>query len=800
VRFWRRPDSQRLSLWKVIERKIDDISRMNRRQVPIMRGQVRYDSRGWLEDNRDLYTFDGRRIHFRDGRAMYAMSGGVFSPPIGIPDPAFGTDTPVMPTLPSPWVSNQVGFFYVKTGGTNNSPSTGSGFPGNPRGNIPNPIPAGAVVVMDNTSTFTMPTNVAAAGTSGSPCFLVGSSLSTSNRAVMDPNGDAGFTGTYLIVEFISFRPVSGGSLFVGLSAAMDHLALRHCAISGTTSQPTHAAIQMASYLGSFNISNIVIYDLQASVINDWTLTTSDLDAHGIKVDNSATTQNVWILDSTFDQICGDGFQIGPQDFDTNCHHIYCGRNAASRTRQAGGWAKGAHHIIFSQNTFSLNGVPGVGGPGHGTGCQTGARDFWLLYNHIYSTTGQAGINFLDRGAFTTDPQELYAVGNVVHDGDTSRGEGLVGLRMRSPMQQVFVNNTVVNWSVGAHKTISGTQAHRLRNNIIDNVSSFHYQDNGSADGVTFRNNLFGLGAQNFRVSYNGTTHTSLASFASAAGAAASGNVNADPTYVDSSNSTIANRNFALVSGSRGINEGDATEDPVYALFQTTFGLDIRRDFNGVVRPQSTIWDIGAFELSTGVDTTPPTISIANPTGPVFFTNLNPLTILSGTSADDVAVTSVTWANDRGGSGTATGTTAWTVPSITLQTGSNVITATARDAAGNTASASVTVVLDQIAPLISIDTPTSSPNFSTTTTPLPTLSGTSSDANGIAAVSWTNDRGGSGIATGTTSWSAAAIVLQAGPNILTATALDNAGNTASDTLTVTYNPPVSSVTIRPFMS
>jgi hypothetical protein len=41
----------------------------------------------------------------------------------------------------------------------------------------------------------------------------------------------------------------------------------------------------------------------------------------------------------------------------------------------------------------------------------------------------------------------------------------------------------------------------------------------------------------------------------------------------------------------------------------------------------------------------------------------------------------VSWSNDRGGSGVATGTTSWSVTGITLQSGANVITVTARDAA-----------------------------------------------------------------------------------------------------------------------
>jgi hypothetical protein len=64
---------------------------------------------------------------------------------------------------------------------------------------------------------------------------------------------------------------------------------------------------------------------------------------------------------------------------------------------------------------------------------------------------------------------------------------------------------------------------------------------------------------------------------------------------------------------------------------------------------------------------------------------------LNGTAIDAVGVTQVTWTNDRGGSGTASGTTIWSIASMTLQTGTNVITVTARDATGNTGSAVLTV-------------------------------------------------------------------------------------------------------------
>jgi hypothetical protein len=192
--------------------------------------------------------------------------------------------------------------------------------------------------------------------------------------------------------------------------------------------------------------------------------------------------------------------------------------------------------------------------------------------------------------------------------------------------------------------------------------------------------------------------------------------------------------------------------------------------------------------LATGVgsalDTTAPTVTISTPTSnPTFTTSGSSLT-LGGTAADNVGVTQVTWANSRGGSGTATGTASWTAAGIALQLGTNVLTVTARDAAGNTVTDIVTVTrTDATPPTVTITTPTSNPTYTATGSTL-TLGGTASDNVGVTQVTWANSSGGSGTATGTASWTAGGIVLQTGPNVLTITARDAAGNTATDTVTV----------------
>jgi hypothetical protein len=287
---------------------------------------------------------------------------------------------------------------------------------------------------------------------------------------------------------------------------------------------------------------------------------------------------------------------------------------------------------------------------------------------------------------------------------------------------------------------------------------------------------------------------------------------------------------------------------------------------------QSFTWTVVA------VDVTAPVVSITTPTSAATFPTTASTVTLGGTASDNVGVTQVSWANDRGGLGTASGTTAWTAAGIALLSGQNVITVTVRDAAGNTSTDVLTVtynaapvlasvaaqstevgravslslsatdadgdvltyganglppglavavatgvvwgtptaagtypvtvtVLDGVqsasrtftwtvtpdvtAPAVAIAQPTSAATYAATVASV-TVSGSASDLVGVTQVTWRNDRGGSGVATGTTAWSMT-VPLQSGSNVVTVTARDAAGNTATDVLTITRNavPPAA---------
>jgi hypothetical protein len=94
-----------------------------------------------------------------------------------------------------------------------------------------------------------------------------------------------------------------------------------------------------------------------------------------------------------------------------------------------------------------------------------------------------------------------------------------------------------------------------------------------------------------------------------------------------------------------------------------------------------------------GGDTTPPVATITSPTSAsTYNTSTTPLTTLAGTASDDVGVVSCSWSSSNGGSGSTTGTTSWSVPSIALVTdGNTVIEVVCVDAASNQGSDTLTV-------------------------------------------------------------------------------------------------------------
>ncbi len=112
--------------------------------------------------------------------------------------------------------------------------------------------------------------------------------------------------------------------------------------------------------------------------------------------------------------------------------------------------------------------------------------------------------------------------------------------------------------------------------------------------------------------------------------------------------------------------------------------------------------------------------------------------------------------------------------------------------------ASQAMARDRARPDISITAPTGGSTFSTNAGLL-SLAGVASDNVGVTKVVWKNRRGGSGMATGTNSWSVSNLKLLTGDNQIIVRAYDAQGNSRRAQLTVTYSAtaPVATPTPEP---
>lgn len=181
------------------------------------------------------------------------------------------------------------------------------------------------------------------------------------------------------------------------------------------------------------------------------------------------------------------------------------------------------------------------------------------------------------------------------------------------------------------------------------------------------------------------------------------------------------------------------------------------------------------------VDPAPLTLSVNVPASTTTATTLN----LSGTTSGGTPAIVVTWASGSN-SGTASGSTSWSIAGIPLVVGSNVIAVTAVDSKGVRVSQTVTVTrqatttpsgtTDKTAPTLTILSPSTSTVY--TTAKSISFRGLATDNVGVTEVTWSTNTGQSGTAAGTTDWSISAIPLYIGVNTVTVRARDAAGNIA----------------------
>lgn len=208
-------------------------------------------------------------------------------------------------------------------------------------------------------------------------------------------------------------------------------------------------------------------------------------------------------------------------------------------------------------------------------------------------------------------------------------------------------------------------------------------------------------------------------------------------------------------------------------------------------------------------DTTPPpppppsgnaslTLSITSPAGGVLNTS-SPNVDVKGTAVQSSGIRSVSWHASTGASGVASGTASWDTGLIGLVAGNNTLTIDAVAYDGTTASQQVQVTVtvpnsgggspgsgggggDTTPPSLTIVSPAATSSYSSNGSI--TVTGTASDNVGVTVIRWETGTA-SGVASGTTNWSAGPIAIYQGMNTIVIRAFDAAGNSSWRSLSVT---------------
>jgi hypothetical protein len=540
-------------------------------------------------------------------------TGATWVPPLGIPEPQFGINEQA-PSRPAAWPgAASVDSYYIdNTHPSATDTANAYGYPNKPRMTIPDRLIVVANSLVEihggpylttttsyawgiNSSTTNPPTSLAPAFIRGFDNVVIGASQAAINAGAQS-RIDIGRTDfRYTIIEGIHFK------LLVGIMGSTAHHAcIRNCESSET--------LGCAMGVGPFEagtIHDIVFYNNRIHDTAYWDSIDRDWDYHGIGIDTYGRTAatslyNVWVLDNTFYHCSGDSVQVNASTAGhAALHHVYIGRNTAYANRQSGFWVKQASHVIISQNVIHTMTEHGPQ-PGNGIGSQYGSDNLWIIFNEIYDCA--FGIRQSDTGAGFAD-HNAYYVGNYIHDAnqlnDSSHWQSPSGWGISfwsGGLNRHVVDNTIVNVYGGIEMIQAGpvygkgNLIYNLKPNefpLIFGTYRSHIECGGDGVNVDFVNCLLygnaGGASQLARVKWLGTQYTTLSSARTALGKLANC-VEAAPLM----------NGVKLQANSPAIDAG--TQSDVYQKFQDLYGINIRRGFNGGVRPSGAGWDIGACE------------------------------------------------------------------------------------------------------------------------------------------------------------------------------------------------------------
>jgi hypothetical protein len=316
------------------------------------------------------------------------------------------------------------------------------------------------------------------------------------------------------------------------------------------------------------------------------------------------------------------------------------------------------------------------------------------------------------------------------------------------------------------------------------------------SQGVTSANTSFANGVVTLPpYSINSVTFTAAPPIVSISAPASGGTLSGTASITGSSTGTIWNN---VNVSSVGVSVDSGAYSVATGTGNWTFALNTLAMINGPHTLQAAAWDSsGVRSTSTFVNVTvsnpgaPPAVALSTPSNGATIAGAS---VISGTSWDNVAVSSVAVSVDSGAYVVAAGTANWTfgLDTRTLTNGTHTLRAAAWDLSGHRSTSTlvnVVVINSTSPPVINITSPANGAALSG----MAAITGTSWDSVSVLSVGVSIDSGAYSVATGTGSWTFAlnTLAMTNGPHTLQAAAWDASGNRSTTTrVNLTVSNPV----------
>ena len=527
---------------------------------------------------------------------VWSSIGGIvtaqaYEPPAGIPEPTFGIDE-TRPAHPPQWpATERQGYYFVDNTHPNATDNNNEfGYPDKPRATLPIDIgvwPAGTYVEVHGGPYYVSRNQwrVYTNGTAENPTWLVGDESSKPIFRFEFIIEDT----SHFIVEHLKFDT---HLRWIRATGQSDHLVIRYCELTGDTNAVARASMIGVSGDPGKRSSDVLVYRNNIHDSGD-TSGVNEVDINGIT--NPAYIDRLWILENEIYRVGGDSVRVGQNqgrmpEPSALPHFTYLGRNHFYGNGENAIDVKHATDVIISEN--QLHGISNVvSSSGEAVVIHENAERVWVIGNTVYDAEiGLINTSGTDVWFIANEIYDIHAQGGF--DPESNYGRG-VAIHFRGISSGGVVNNTIHDYDKGVQ--ISSGSSFQVVNNIFSSRSEQSSYDimfsNSSLVGATTlqNNNLF----TDFRSKVGSTSYWSLAQFRGATGYETDGIIGS-PKFINA-----AQNNFSILDDSDAIDSG--MDSDIYDVFQSLYGLSIRKDFSGNNRPLFQGWDMGSREFVGGL-------------------------------------------------------------------------------------------------------------------------------------------------------------------------------------------------------